>query len=363
MTSAPDPKVAELVERMARMIDPSSWRVMDSYLAETKRKYQGQDAAYDPDTFKHKESMAKATEILTALERASPKPMECYDAGLLSDFGGGNVEWWWDYIRSELASAHDFYADQATSPRKATVQAADFGNLAFAAFEKMTGVTLDAMEGTTQQFYINFAVEVATALERLGVESDLPEPNPEWEAEYDAAHEAIVAEVGVDPEATLSMLRQWKSHACPVNEHGQASVARSMLDGATDALALTLAALAQPTETDDARTAMEPFDTSRRDGDSLVQVAWEVQNLATFGGAPDLSERDAMAALAERALYLHERLQAIIDWADLALSLPQQFDSHGVRNLDGPVFDKARAFLDALEGKPKTLTQETDNGR
>ena len=32
-----------------------------------------------------------------------------YDAGLLSDYGGGNVEWWQDYIRSELERAHDFY--------------------------------------------------------------------------------------------------------------------------------------------------------------------------------------------------------------------------------------------------------------
>lgn len=36
-----------------------------------------------------------------------------YDAGLLSDFGGGDVEWWQDYIRSELSRAHDFYQSQA----------------------------------------------------------------------------------------------------------------------------------------------------------------------------------------------------------------------------------------------------------
>lgn len=38
--------------------------------------------------------------------------VDCYDAGLLSDFGGGNVEWWQDYIRAELARAHEFYASQ-----------------------------------------------------------------------------------------------------------------------------------------------------------------------------------------------------------------------------------------------------------
>ena len=35
--------------------------------------------------------------------------METYDAGLLNDYGGGNVDWWQDYIRGELARAHEFY--------------------------------------------------------------------------------------------------------------------------------------------------------------------------------------------------------------------------------------------------------------
>lgn len=35
-----------------------------------------------------------------------------YDAGLLGDGGGGNVEWWQDYLRAELERAHEFYADQ-----------------------------------------------------------------------------------------------------------------------------------------------------------------------------------------------------------------------------------------------------------
>lgn len=41
--------------------------------------------------------------------------LERYDAGLLSDHGGGNVDWWWDYIRAELARAHDFYEGQVAS--------------------------------------------------------------------------------------------------------------------------------------------------------------------------------------------------------------------------------------------------------
>lgn len=38
--------------------------------------------------------------------------LDAYDAGLLSDFGGGNVEWWQDYIRAELERAHDHYEAQ-----------------------------------------------------------------------------------------------------------------------------------------------------------------------------------------------------------------------------------------------------------
>ena len=42
-----------------------------------------------------------------------PLTLDFYDAGLLNDFGGGNVDWWQDYIRAELNQAHDFYQSQA----------------------------------------------------------------------------------------------------------------------------------------------------------------------------------------------------------------------------------------------------------
>ena len=35
-----------------------------------------------------------------------------YDAGLLNDFGGGNVDWWQDYLRAEIGRANDFWRDQ-----------------------------------------------------------------------------------------------------------------------------------------------------------------------------------------------------------------------------------------------------------
>lgn len=39
--------------------------------------------------------------------------LKTFDAGILNDYGGGNVAWWLDYIRSLLGEAHDFYQDQA----------------------------------------------------------------------------------------------------------------------------------------------------------------------------------------------------------------------------------------------------------
>jgi hypothetical protein len=35
-----------------------------------------------------------------------------YDAGLLNDWGGGNVSWWQDYLRAEIGRANDFWRAQ-----------------------------------------------------------------------------------------------------------------------------------------------------------------------------------------------------------------------------------------------------------
>jgi len=45
-----------------------------------------------------------------------PVALEEYDAGILSDYGGGNVEWWQDYIRAELGRAYEHYQSQITIP-------------------------------------------------------------------------------------------------------------------------------------------------------------------------------------------------------------------------------------------------------
>lgn len=44
---------------------------------------------------------------------------DTYSAGMLSDFGGGDVGWWQDYVRAELGHAHDFYKSQAEAAQEA----------------------------------------------------------------------------------------------------------------------------------------------------------------------------------------------------------------------------------------------------
>jgi len=57
-------------EQIARIIDPSRWSVLDSYLADTQRKYGDVHAGYDPASFKDQISLAKADEILALIREA-----------------------------------------------------------------------------------------------------------------------------------------------------------------------------------------------------------------------------------------------------------------------------------------------------
>ncbi|HDS1304217.1 TPA: hypothetical protein QEK28_001044 [Stenotrophomonas maltophilia] len=45
--------------------------------------------------------------------------LERYDAGLLSDVGGGDTAWWLNYLRSELGRAHDHYQHQVNPATEA----------------------------------------------------------------------------------------------------------------------------------------------------------------------------------------------------------------------------------------------------
>lgn len=43
--------------------------------------------------------------------------MDEYDVGLLNDWGGGNVAWWHDYLRYEIARANSHWVQQTESLR------------------------------------------------------------------------------------------------------------------------------------------------------------------------------------------------------------------------------------------------------
>ena len=61
------------------------------------------------------ESQAMAAELRSAADDLSPRDtpeLDEYDAGLLSSAGGGDVDWWQDYLRAELERAHAFYQSQ-----------------------------------------------------------------------------------------------------------------------------------------------------------------------------------------------------------------------------------------------------------
>ena len=125
----PSPTDIQERETIARIIDPKAFKALDDATNHwpedqpnskywSDLKFLGQSGVTT--------ALAKADAIFLAL-RSNPQPgsegVSSYDAGLLSDYGGGNVEWWQDYIRAELDRAHEFYAaqfgDLASSPTPA----------------------------------------------------------------------------------------------------------------------------------------------------------------------------------------------------------------------------------------------------
>lgn len=44
--------------------------------------------------------------------RAETVEIAQYDAGLINDYGGGNVGWWQDYVRYEVGMANSHYQEQ-----------------------------------------------------------------------------------------------------------------------------------------------------------------------------------------------------------------------------------------------------------
>ena len=87
---------------------------------------------------------------------------------------------------------------------------------------------------------------------------------------------------------------------------------------------------------DDGKLDVDEFDAAMVERLKQSEIAEWAQVMA-----------DRHADLHRRVAELRGALQGILDWADLALSKPDEFDSHGVRNLDGPAFDHAREVVGA----------------
>jgi len=45
------------------------------------------------------------------LKSKDGQPVNDYDCGLINDYGGGNVVWWQDYIRSVIGSANQHWGE------------------------------------------------------------------------------------------------------------------------------------------------------------------------------------------------------------------------------------------------------------
>lgn len=77
------------------------------------------NATIESGLLNQEEAQAMAAELRSAADDLSPRDtppeLDEYDAGLLASAGGGDVDWWQDYLRAELGRAHEFYQSQMES--------------------------------------------------------------------------------------------------------------------------------------------------------------------------------------------------------------------------------------------------------
>ena len=56
-------------------------------------------------------------EFVRATNDSKPVPVKIindvpdYDTGIINDYGGGNVDWWMDYIRAEIGRCNEYWRE------------------------------------------------------------------------------------------------------------------------------------------------------------------------------------------------------------------------------------------------------------
>jgi hypothetical protein len=75
--------------------------------------------AYEALLKECKEQADLSPEPALAAPATEPVAWSDYDAGLLNDYGGGDVGWWQDYLRAEIGRANDFWREQVAHPTDA----------------------------------------------------------------------------------------------------------------------------------------------------------------------------------------------------------------------------------------------------
>ena len=184
--------------------------------------------------------------------------LDCYDAGLMGNGGGGDVDWWQDYIRCELDRAHDFYQQQheATITRLTAEnarQAAEIEGLRAAskpllevcyrldAIEELPwqidGSMLDALSEALELKYP--VIWTPEQVEMLKARQDSPmHPYTCGGDRTDELHRAIAEEDGTEPGQLYPTVRGWKCPACDyrqfwAHETGGPDAARKALHDPT----------------------------------------------------------------------------------------------------------------------------------
>ena len=157
-------------------------------------------------------------------------------------------------------------------------------------------------------------------------------PMSKWRWSVDCA--STTCGVSGPVEATkFEAVEAWNRHSAPNAAAPTGEVEEAEFVRLSDVLNL----VSNWWATEDGYIAMSPFD-------ARLHLEKHFRSAATVG--------NSMEAL--------ERLKAIIDWADLALKFPSEFDSHGVNLLNGPAFDAARAFLSAAAPQPNPSKVDAD---